>query len=152
MIKAIGHSHQRCLTDCLPFSYVTGKRTTTSTAQNRSTIMAKLYPLYPAVLGQNRWRNVEGKGEEKGKRRGEGRREGRREGEERDEGEGEEKRREGGEEGNGQEKGERREGREEGKGEENEERREGRRGRGEVMRSYEKRKEKMRQEGRGGNS
>ena len=42
-----------------------------STAQNRSTIMAKLYPLYPAVLGQivGGGEGPEGKEEEKGERR-----------------------------------------------------------------------------------
>ena len=66
-IEVIGLSHQRYLPDLMSFSW--GKRTTVplSTAQNRSTIMAKLYPLYPAELGQIVREGSEG---------GEGRREG----------------------------------------------------------------------------
>ena len=62
MIKAIAHSNQRCLPDCLPFSYANGPPL--STAQNSSTIMAKLYPLYPAVLGQVGGEGSEGGGRE----------------------------------------------------------------------------------------
>ena len=60
MIKAIGHSNQRCLPDCLPFSYIPPL----NTAQNSSTIMAKLYPLYSAVLGQIGGEGSEGGGRE----------------------------------------------------------------------------------------
>ena len=70
MIKEIGHSHQRCLPDCLRFSYM-------HSTEYISTIMAKLYLLYPAVLGQiggEKVKDPEVKEEEKGERREEKRR------------------------------------------------------------------------------